>query len=167
MERRKAYALHHGIRKLKYATADNPFAGKVICGTCGHIFGRKVWNSTDERLRIIIWWCNGKYPSKGKRGCESRHIDDKVLYQAFINTFNAMIENKDYFLDKWQDRLESDNVLVRYKAKQFMGILAKADVLDTFDIDLYFALVEKVMIYDSSRLIVSLLDSTEIECETE
>jgi len=78
-----------------------------------------------------------------------------------------MIENKDYFLDKWQDRLESDNVLVRYKAKQFMGILAKADVLDTFDIDLYFALVEKVMIYDSSRLIVSLLDSTEIECETE
>ncbi|WP_246588732.1 hypothetical protein [Pelorhabdus rhamnosifermentans] len=23
--------------------------------------GRKVWNSTDERHRRIIWRCNGKY----------------------------------------------------------------------------------------------------------
>ena len=71
-----------------------------------------------------IWRCNGKYAVKGTKGCESRHIDDKVLYQAFVGAFNAMVEKKDYFMEKWQERLERDNILVRYKAKQFMAILA-------------------------------------------
>ena len=81
-------------------------------GSCGQVFGRKVWNSTDERFRRIIWRCNGKYPVKGKKGCESRHIDDKILYQAFINVFNVLMKNKDYFLEKWQGRLTSDNASV-------------------------------------------------------
>ena len=85
MERRRNYALQYGIQKLEYATTDNPFAGRVICGSCGQVFGRKVWNSTDDRLRRIVWRCNGKYVVKGEKGCESRHIDDGVLYQAFIS----------------------------------------------------------------------------------
>jgi len=36
---------------------------------------------------------------QGIIGYESKHIEDGVLYQAFINTFNAIIENKDYFVD--------------------------------------------------------------------
>jgi site-specific DNA recombinase len=124
-----------------------------------------VWNSTDERHRRIIWRCNGKYLAKGEKGCESRHIDDEVLYQAFINTFNALIENKDYFMEKWQERLGSDNLLQRYKARQFIGIIMEAEPIIEFDIDLYFALVEKIMVYDGGRLIVSLLDGTDVECE--
>jgi len=27
-----------------------------------------------------LWRCNGMYPAKGKKGCESKHIDDFVLY---------------------------------------------------------------------------------------
>ena len=71
-------------------------------GSCGQVFGRKVWNSTDDRFRRIIWRCNGKYPAKGEKGCESRHIDNAVLYQAFVNVFNMMVENKDYFLGKFK-----------------------------------------------------------------
>ncbi len=104
---------------------------------------------------------------KGNKSCESKHIADGVLSQAFINTFNAMIENKDYFLEKWQERLDSDNVLQRYKAKQFIGIITEAKPILKFDINLYFALVEKIMIYDGGRLIVSFLEGTEIECTIE
>jgi site-specific DNA recombinase len=100
MKRRKAFAEKYNISKIDYATIDNPFAGRVICGQCGSAFGRKVWNSTDERLRRFIWRCNNKYAVKGKKSCTNKHIDDKVLYQAFINTFNAMIENKNYFIEK-------------------------------------------------------------------
>lgn len=164
MERRKAYAAKHGIQKLEYATTDNPFAGRVICGSCGKIFGRKVWNSTDERLRRIIWRCNGKYTAKGEKGCESRHIDDGVLYQAFVNTFNAMIENKDFFMGKWQERLESDNSLVRYKAGQFIEVIADGEPIREFDVDLYFAFVEKMTVYGGGRLVVRLLDGTDVEC---
>jgi hypothetical protein len=163
-ERRKAYALEHGIQKLEHANVGNPFAGRVICGCCGQVYGRKVWNSTDDRLRRIIWRCNGKYVTKGEKGCESRHIDDNVLYQAFVEAYNAMVENKEYFIEKWQDRLGSENALVRYKAKQLIEIIAVAERVTEFDIEPYFALVEKMTVYDDGRLIVSLLDGTDVEC---
>lgn len=164
MERRRNFALEYGIQKLEYATTSNPFAGRVICGSCGKIFGRKVWNSNNEKLRRIIWRCNGKYQEKGEKGCESRHIDDVVLYQAFVNTFNAMIENKAYFIGKWQEGLKSDNLLKRYKSKQFIASALSWKKIDEFDIDLYFALVEKLTVVGRKQVIVSLLDGTEIEC---
>ena len=165
MERRRNFALEYGIQKLEYATTDNPFAGRVICGSCGQVFGRKVWNSTDDRFRRIIWRCNGKYPVKGKKGCDSKHIDDGVLYQAFISVFNTLVENKEYFTGKWQELLENENALVRYKSKQFVGIIADAAVITDFDIEMYYALVEKMTVFDGGRVIVVLLDGTEIECE--
>lgn len=167
MERRRNFALQYGIQKLEYATTSNPFAGRVICGSCGQIFGRKVWNSTDDRFRRIIWRCNGKYPAKGEKGCESRHIDNAVLYQAFVNVFNMMVENKDYFLDKWKGMRESDNSLQRYKAKQFAKIIADRGRIKEFDVELYFALTEKVVVHGEGRLMVVLLDGTEVECTVE
>ena len=165
MERRRNYALQHGLQKLEYATTDNPFAGRVICGSCGQVFGRKVWNSTDDRFRRVIWRCNGKYVAKGKKGCESQHIDDGVLYQAFVDVLNAMIENKAYFIGKWQEGLKSDNLLKRYKSKQFIESVLSRSKIEEFDIDLYFALVEKITVVGRKQVIVSLLDGTEIECD--
>jgi len=163
MERRRAFAEKYNISKLDYATVDNPFAGRVICGHCGSTFGRKVWNSTDERLRRVIWRCNKKYIAKGEKGCENKHIDDRVLYQAFINTFNAMIEHKNYFMEKWKEHLKSDNLLQRYKARQFMRIIENAEPIEAFDMDLFFRIIEKMIVYDNKKIIVTLLDRTEIE----
>lgn len=163
MERRRAFAEKYSISKLDYATVENPFAGRVICGHCGSSFGRKVWNSTDERLRRTIWRCNKKYVMKGEKGCENKHIDDRVLYQAFINTFNAMIENKNYFMEKWKEHLKSDNLLQRYKAKQFMRIIENAGPIDEFDMDLFFRIIEKMTVFEGEKIIVTLLDGTEIE----
>lgn len=164
MERRRNFALQYGIQKLEYATTSNPFAGRVICGSCGQVFGRKVWNSTDDRFRRIIWRCNGKYPTKGEKGCESRHVDDGVLYQAVVNVFNMMVESKEAFFDKWQRMRESGSSLQRYKVKQFANIIADRGRIKEFDVDLYFALVEKIVVFDDGRLIVVLLDETEVEC---
>ena len=102
---------------------------------------------------------------KGEKGCDSGHIDERALYQAFVDVYNLIVENKENSIAKWRERLGSDNALVRYKAKQFMGIMADAEVINEFDIDLYFAFVEKVKIFDGSRMIVSLLDGTNIEIE--
>ena len=78
-----------------------------------------------------------------------------------------MIKNKDYFLDKWKGMLESDNPLVRYKAKQFAKIIAETEPIKEFDVDMYFALTEKVVVYGEGRLTVGLLDGTEVECTVE
>jgi len=164
MERRRAYCLEHGIQKIECGSKDNPFAGRVICGTCGHMFGRKVWNSTDEKLRRLIWRCNGKYAVKGEKGCASKHIDDGVLYQAFVGAFNALMENKAYFLEKWQECLVGDDLLKRYKAKQFSGVMEEAEVMVEFDVELYFMFVQKMVVYDGGRLVVEFFDGTDVEC---
>lgn len=127
MERRKAFAKRYNISKLDYAAVDNFFVGRVISGYCGSSFGRKIWNSTDERQ----------------------------LYQAFINTFNAMIENGDYFMNNWKEELQSESILQRYKAGEFIKIIKYAEPIKKFDINLFFRIIEKI--------IVTLLDGTEIE----
>ncbi|WP_378954369.1 recombinase zinc beta ribbon domain-containing protein [Pelosinus sp. sgz500959] len=167
LERRRDYCLEYGIQKFECATINNPFAGRVICGNCSHIFGRKVWNSNDDRRRRIIWRCNDKYVVKGEKGCVSKHIDDGVLYQAFVGAFNVMVDNKAYFIEKWHESLENDNLLKRYKAKQFIQIITAAEPITEYDVELYFALVEKITVFDGGRLIVSLLDGTSVECEIE
>lgn len=167
MERRKAFAEKYGISKLDYASEDNPFAGRVICGNCGSAFGRKVWNSTDERLRRVVWRCNRKYAVKGEKSCDSRHIDDRVLYQVFISVFNTLVENRDYFIEKWKVGMESENVLVRYKARQFIKIISDVKQIKEFDIDLYFKIIEKMIVFEKDKVVVTLLDGTEVECEIE
>ena len=39
--------------------------------------------------------------------------------------------------------LESDNALLRYKARQFLEMISEARPIEKFDIDLYFAIMEK------------------------
>ena len=74
-------------------------------------------NSTDERLRRIIWRCNKKYAVKGEKLCDNQHIDYDILYRAFVSVFNAVIENKDYFMEKWNELLKGEDVLKKVTAK--------------------------------------------------
>lgn len=55
---------------------------------------------------------------------------------------------------------------MRYKAKQFIGIVEKAKPITEFDADLYYIFVEKITVRDDG-FIVSLLDGTEMECKFE
>ena len=54
---------------------------------------------------------------------------------------------------------------MRYKAKQFIEVMEDAEIINEFDLVLNFALVEKITLYDGGRLVVRLLDGTEIEIE--
>lgn len=162
-ERRHAFATKYGQQKVDYSTTDNPFAGRVICGCCGGVYGRKVWNSTNERLRRIVWQCNNKYATKGKKGCDNRHINDEVLYMAFVSAFNAVLENREHFMRKWNEQINSQDILKRVTAKRFIDIFKDAEPLQQFDAELYFKMVEKITVYEDSRLIFSLLDGSEIE----
>lgn len=48
-----------------------------------------------------------------------------------------------------------------------MGILADAERVEDFDVDMYFRLVEKMTVFDGKKIIVSLLDGMEIEVAVE
>lgn len=46
---------------------------------------------------------------------------------------------------------------------RLISVFENAVKLTCFDVDLYFSLVEKITVFDGSRLVVGLLDGTEVE----
>ena len=72
--------------------------------------------------------------------------------------FNVVVvENRDYFMIKWEDQIESEDVLKKVIAKRFIGVFKTAKPIKEFDCELYFKLVEKITVYHG-KLVVSLLD---------
>lgn len=166
MQRKKDYMEEHRVGQLDFVKVqDNPFTGRVICGNCGSTFGRKTWNSTDENLKRRVWQCNRKYEKKGKVGCKNKHIDEEVLYKAFISSFNVLVENKEHFIEKW--KAEDGDELKRYRAKEFIRIVEEGAEIEEFDTDLYFRMVEKIGVLEDGKVVVRFLDGTEVECVIE
>lgn len=75
---------------------NSPFAGKLICGDCGEIFGSKVWHST-SKYRRTIWQCNAKF--KGEEKCRTPHLYEDELKQHFITALSMLITKRDVLLD--------------------------------------------------------------------
>jgi len=51
--------------------------------------------------------------------------------------------------------------------KQFIEIINNAEPIEGFDLDLYFKIIEKMTVFDGKKIIISLIDGTEIECGIE
>lgn len=54
----------------------------------------------------------------------------------------------------------------RVLAKRFIATFKTSKPIDRFDVDMYFKLTEKITVYDG-KVVVSLLDGSEVECEIE
>ena len=67
------------------------FSSKIVCGQCGGFYGSKVWHSK-SKYRRTIWQCNNKF--KNGTRCETPHLYETALEQAFVGAFNDLIENK-------------------------------------------------------------------------
>ena len=167
IQRRKKYCKEHGVSKLDYASSGHALCGRVICGECGNVYGRRTWMSTDAQYKKIVWICSNKYVRKGVKGCGSGHIDDAVLKEVFVTCFNTLLENKQHFLEKWQQELEQGDELKRYRLRDFIDILEETDRVDTFEENLFFRLIENLMIQNKKKIIIKLLEGTEIACEVE
>lgn len=76
-ERRSNYIKEHGTNSYSHRTETNPFAGKIICGTCNQVFTRKGWKTKGGYRKV--WQCQERYKVKGVQGCTNRHVDEEVL----------------------------------------------------------------------------------------
>ena len=75
---------------------NSPFAGKLICGDCGEIFGSKVWHST-SKYRRTIWRCNAKY--KNDDPCNTPHLYEDDLKQHFITALSQLLTDRTALLE--------------------------------------------------------------------
>lgn len=81
-----------------------------------------------------VWMCSNRYKVKGVKRCESKNIDEEVLKAVFVNVFNALVENKQYFLERWQQEMSAADILKKYRLKELRKKLEIATRIDVFDV---------------------------------
>ena len=90
----------------RYTVCNSPFAGKIICGDCGEIFGSKVWHST-SKYRRTIRRCNAKYESGDL--CGTPHLYEDNLKKLFISALSQLLTDRTALLE--DGRLIQQNLL--------------------------------------------------------
>ena len=84
--------------KLRYSySSKNCFSSKLICADCGHLYGSKVWHSTDK-YRKVIWQCNYKFYKKSKAQCQTPTLNEEDIKAMFVDAYNKKIVSKDGIL---------------------------------------------------------------------
>jgi len=96
--------VQHELKKRKdvkgYKTGGGCFSGKIVCGECESFYGSKVWHST-SKYRRTIWQCNHKF--KNDRRCNTPHLYENAIKEAFVEAFNSIINNKDEILQGYEE----------------------------------------------------------------
>ena len=67
------------------------FAGRIVCGDCGSIYGSKLWHST-SKYRRTVWQCNGKFKCGEK--CSTPHLYEKDIQRIFLDFMNSLIKDR-------------------------------------------------------------------------
>lgn len=104
IERRKQYLEEHSTNSYSRQPESNPFASKIVCGTCNKVFARKDWRSSAGFDRKI-WQRSERYKVKGVMGCDNRHVVEETLVKAYLMAWNALVENREAFMERWKEQV--------------------------------------------------------------
>lgn len=163
IKRRKRYLEEHGTKSYSNNTEQNPLASKIICGECNKVFTRKGWRSSTGEIRKI-WQCSERYKVKGVLGCNNRHVEESTLEKAFAMAWNGILENKKYFLRKWEEQEKSEDLLEVYRAKDFRDVIRTTALAERIETEMMLRMLDYIKVCENGQLLVVLLDGTEIEC---
>ena len=78
-----------------------------------------------------------------------------------------MLENRENFLQKWEEMAKSEDLLLAYRAQDFTQIVKTAKPLEKIEIGLMLRVLDHIKVFDSGTLMVVFLDGTGIECKNE
>jgi len=166
IKRRKKYLEEHGTNSYSHRPESNPFASKIICGECNKVFARKGWRSSTGIDRKV-WQCSERYKVKGVMGCANRHVEEETLIKAYLMAWNALVENREDFMEQWTEQLQSENLLEGYRAEKFIEYTDRVEPLTKMDTDFMLKTLDHIKVFEDGTLLVVFLDGTEIECKNE
>lgn len=161
-ERRRKFCEEHFIKKLDTRV---PFSGKLICSQCGNVYGRKTWIQPTGVQRKV-WMCSTRYKTKGVKGCGTGHVDEETLKKVFVEVFNALVDNRQCFIEKWQQEMADADALKKYRLKELVRILEHENKMTEFNESICMQMLKQIDVVDDKKLlIVHLLDDSSLECE--
>ena len=88
---------------------NHPFAGKLICGSCGATFGHKVWRLRSTGEHYDVWYCNHRY--NGDEPCDTPHLRESEIKAAFERLLKQRGESDPaYSESRWRELVRSVTV---------------------------------------------------------
>ena len=167
---------HHLINSTYHNNNKYPFAGRVICGTCGYTYMQMTDDDGSKYFRCKTFLGN-KYthiegreftpkpqkrwstnPSVIKRRkdppprqmyCTDIKIDKERVERVFIEAFNSMI-------DKVDNIKERENLLEKYRVKELNKLLERGKIVD-IDKDIIRRVLESIEVDENGELEVRFL----------
>lgn len=118
---------------------------------------------TGEEISAGYGKCSERYKIKGVMGCSNRHVDESTLEKAFVMAWNAVVENKADFLEKWKEEAKSEDLLLAYRAQDFTRIIGDAQPIEKMETDFMLRVLDHIKVYESGTLVVVFMERTEIE----
>lgn len=154
-KRRDAYRKEHFLRHYGYGSHISPFCSKVICGYCGHIYGRKSWT----KRGVHYWQCNKRFKEKGIVGCRGENVAETHLNKAFVIAWNEVVTERESLLQKWKSQCEDGSALEKMRARQMMELTAQGEYSKALP-ELVQMVLEKVVVQNRGRYEFHFLDGT-------
>lgn len=111
-----------------------------------------------------VWQCSERY-KVGDMGRSNRHVDEETLIKAYLMAWNALVENRETFMERWKEQMQSENLLEVYRAEKFIEYTDGAELLKEMDTDFMLKKLDHIKVFEDGTLLVVFLDGTEIECK--
>ena len=162
IQRRRIYCEEHGLHSYSKNTDSNPFAGKIICGTCGKAFSRKGWLSSTGEVRKV-WQCSERYKVKGVMGCRNRHIEESTIEKFYLMAWNEIISNIERIKEKWEQQEAGEDLLQRHKTRVIRVAAENDSERVEMDIDEMISVLDYIMVFEDGTLVAKFYDDSEIK----
>ena len=81
--------------------------------------------------------------------------------------WNALVENREAFMERWKEQMQSENLLEGYRAEKFIEYTDGVQLLTEMDTDFMLKTLDYIKVFENGTLLVVFLDGTEIECRSE
>ena len=94
-------------------------------------------------------------------------MEENTLEKAFVMAWNGILENRDYFWQKWEKQKENENLLEAYRAMDFQKLVKSGHPLEKMETDFMLEVLDHIKVFEDGTLMVVFLDGTEIECKSE
>ena len=89
------------------------------------------------------------------------------MIDAFILSWNALLDNREKLKKKWKTTAEFGNPLEQYRAVQFADMTEMAKHIKEIDMDFILRTLDHIKVYETGRIIIRFMDGTEMECNGE
>lgn len=81
-----------------------------------------------------------------------------------MTAWKSFINDIDNFREKWLKQMESDDIWIRNKAKQFLKITdGSVNLIEEFNINLMLKILESIEIFEDGRIMVRFYAGSELE----